>query len=67
MDGGNKCKLMKNGDTVILDLGFNNSSEVKIIKLADVYTCVTDGEYSWYAMTNRLSELKTKEIEIKET
>lgn len=47
---------MKKGDVVILDEGFRNQSEVTIVKLSDIYTCVTDGEYSWYVMTYRLSE-----------
>lgn len=47
---------MKNGDTVVLDKGFNNSSEVKLIELRKYFSTVSDGEWTWETMTSRLSE-----------
>lgn len=50
---------MKNGDIVILDENFNNSSEVKLIELRKIFSTVSDGNGQWETMTCRLTEKQT--------
>ncbi len=47
---------MKEGDIVILDKGFNNSSEVTLILMRKYFSTVADASGSqWDVMTYRLS------------
>lgn len=48
------------GDKVVLDEGFNNSSEVEIIALSSLkmFATVKSGDSIWDVMTYRLSKIK---------
>lgn len=56
----------KEGELVTLDAGFNNSSEVTIVRLGKLFATVTDdGKDKWDVMRYRLtptqnSKLKTQ-------
>jgi len=57
----NKYNL-KEGETVILDAGYNNSSEVVIISFTpnEMFARIKDENSDWEVMTNRLSPLASK-------
>ena len=46
---------MKEGDTVIIDKGFRNSGEVKIVVLRKHFSLVESDGYQWETMTSRLT------------
>lgn len=46
---------MKEGDMVILDKDFNNSSEVELVIMRKHFSLVRSEGYEWETMTNRLS------------
>ncbi len=56
----NNQNRLKKGDIVTLDSGFNNSSQVKVIRTGKIFATVStlDGLVKWDTMINRLSKIK---------
>jgi ribosomal protein L24 len=56
-----EIKPIKKGDTVLVDVGFNNGGyEAKVLEVGEIFAFIESDNQKWYIMKGRLTHTQPK-------